>query len=58
MGFTDLVSDAGLTVLNSYLTTRSYIVGYVADSSHLLHWNPSPQPPFPSSRDGSQGLCV
>lgn len=27
MGFTDLVSDAGLTVLNSYLSTRSYIVG-------------------------------
>ncbi|KAH8598923.1 elongation factor 1-beta [Bisporella sp. PMI_857] len=28
MGFTDLVSDAGLTVLNSWLTTRSYVVGY------------------------------
>jgi len=28
MGFTDFVSDAGLTVLNSWLTTRSYIVGY------------------------------
>ncbi|RDL41995.1 Uncharacterized protein BP5553_01974 [Venustampulla echinocandica] len=28
MGFTDLVSDAGLTMLNSFLTTRSYIVGY------------------------------
>lgn len=37
MGFTDLVSDAGLTVLNSYLSTRSYIVGYVAASSRLLH---------------------
>lgn len=37
MGFTDLVSDAGLSVLNSYLATRSYIVGYVAASSHLLH---------------------
>ncbi|KAK1769762.1 translation elongation factor 1 beta [Phialemonium atrogriseum] len=27
MGFTDLLSDAGLTVLNSFLATRSYIVG-------------------------------
>lgn len=31
MGFTDLVSDAGLTVLNSFLATRSYIVGYVTN---------------------------
>ncbi|KAJ5635718.1 uncharacterized protein N7484_009031 [Penicillium longicatenatum] len=28
MGFTDLLSDSGLTVLNSWLTTRSYIVGF------------------------------
>ncbi|PYH65804.1 elongation factor 1-beta/delta [Aspergillus vadensis CBS 113365] len=28
MGFTDLHSDSGLTVLNSWLTTRSYIVGF------------------------------
>lgn len=28
MGFTDLVSEAGLTVLNNFLTTRSYILGY------------------------------
>ncbi|KAE8444263.1 translation elongation factor EF-1 beta subunit (eEF1B) [Mollisiaceae sp. DMI_Dod_QoI] len=28
MGFTDLLTDAGLTVLNSWLETRSYIVGY------------------------------
>jgi len=28
MGFTDLVSDAGSSVLNSWLTTRSYITGY------------------------------
>ncbi|CAI4216632.1 unnamed protein product [Parascedosporium putredinis] len=27
MGFTDLVSDAGLSILNSWVTTRSYIVG-------------------------------
>ncbi|KAI0141045.1 putative elongation factor 1-beta [Hypoxylon sp. NC0597] len=28
MGFTDLLSDAGQAVLNSWLTTRSYITGY------------------------------
>ncbi|KAJ6036560.1 hypothetical protein N7540_000839 [Penicillium herquei] len=28
MGFTDLLSDSGLTVLNEWLTTRSYIVGF------------------------------
>ncbi|PYH95936.1 elongation factor 1-beta [Aspergillus ellipticus CBS 707.79] len=27
MGFTDLVSEAGLTVANNYLATRSYVVG-------------------------------
>jgi elongation factor 1-beta len=35
MGFTDLVSEAGLTVLNSYLTTRSYIVGYNASQADV-----------------------
>ncbi|KAH8777793.1 hypothetical protein F5883DRAFT_237429 [Diaporthe sp. PMI_573] len=35
MGFTDLVSDAGLTVLNSYLTTRSYIVGHSATQADV-----------------------
>lgn len=47
MGFTDLVSDAGLSVLNSYLATRSYIVGYVAASSHLLHCIYHLEPPSP-----------
>jgi len=28
MGFADVLTDAGLTVLNNWLTTRSYIVGY------------------------------
>ncbi|KEY71035.1 hypothetical protein S7711_00859 [Stachybotrys chartarum IBT 7711] len=28
MGFTDLLTDAGAAVLNSWLSTRSYIVGY------------------------------
>jgi len=35
MGFTDLVSDAGITVLNSWLTTRSYIVGYSATQADV-----------------------
>jgi len=28
MGFTDLLTDAGLAMLNSWMTTRSYVVGY------------------------------
>lgn len=28
MGFTDFVSDTGVTLLNNWLRTRSYIVGY------------------------------
>jgi elongation factor 1-beta len=28
MGFTDFISDAGLTLLNNWVKTRSYIVGY------------------------------
>jgi elongation factor 1-beta len=28
MGFTNFVTDAGITMLNNWLTTRSYIVGY------------------------------
>ncbi|CAN8103237.1 unnamed protein product [Discula destructiva] len=36
MGFTDLVSDAGLAVLNSFLETRSYIVGYSATQADVV----------------------
>lgn len=28
MGFADLQSDAGLTMLDNWVTTRSYISGY------------------------------
>jgi len=35
MGFTDLVSDTGLTVLNSWLTTRSYIVGFTPSQADV-----------------------
>ena len=39
MGFTDLLTDAGLTVLNSWLTTRSYIVGYSATQADVATFN-------------------
>ncbi|KAI8966046.1 putative elongation factor 1-beta [Daldinia sp. FL1419] len=35
MGFTDLLSDAGLAVLNSWLTTRSYITGYAPSQADV-----------------------
>lgn len=35
MGFTDLLSDAGLTMLNSWLTTRSYIVGHAPSQADV-----------------------
>jgi len=35
MGFADLVSDAGLHMLNSWLTTRSYIVGYAPSQADV-----------------------
>ncbi|KAN0117431.1 hypothetical protein V8E51_003408 [Hyaloscypha variabilis] len=35
MGFTDLLTDTGLTVLNSWLTTRSYIVGYAPSQADV-----------------------
>lgn len=33
MGFTDLLTDAGLTVLNNWLLTRSYIAGFSASQA-------------------------
>ncbi|KAF2093033.1 elongation factor 1-beta [Rhizodiscina lignyota] len=35
MGFTDFVSDAGVTILNNWLKTRSYIVGYGASQADV-----------------------
>jgi elongation factor 1-beta len=35
MGFTDLLTDAGAAVLNSWLTTRSYIVGYTPSQADV-----------------------
>ncbi|KAK1781477.1 hypothetical protein QBC45DRAFT_430850 [Copromyces sp. CBS 386.78] len=35
MGFTDLLTDAGLTVLNNWLLTRSYVTGYTASQADV-----------------------
>lgn len=35
MGFADLLTDAGLAMLNSWLTTRSYITGYNASQADV-----------------------
>ncbi|KAI5866904.1 hypothetical protein GGS23DRAFT_552680 [Durotheca rogersii] len=36
MGFTDLLSDAGLAVLNSWVITRSYITGYAPSQADVV----------------------
>jgi len=36
MGFTDLLTDAGLTVLNNWLLTRSYVAGYSASQADAV----------------------
>jgi len=36
MGFVDFLTDAGLTSLNSWLTTRSYIVGYSPSQADVV----------------------
>jgi elongation factor 1-beta len=35
MGFTDLVSDAGLAMLNNWVKTRSYIIGYTPSQADV-----------------------
>ncbi|KAF1953410.1 hypothetical protein CC80DRAFT_420222 [Byssothecium circinans] len=35
MGFTDLLSDTGLTILNNWVKTRSYIVGYTPSQADV-----------------------
>ncbi|KAJ4296683.1 hypothetical protein N0V90_006731 [Kalmusia sp. IMI 367209] len=35
MGFSDLISDAGLTILNNWVKTRSYIVGYTPSQADV-----------------------
>jgi len=35
MGFSDFLTDAGLTILTNWLTTRSYIVGYAPSQADV-----------------------
>ncbi|KAF2131751.1 elongation factor 1 beta subunit [Dothidotthia symphoricarpi CBS 119687] len=35
MGFTDFISDAGLTLLNNWVRTRSYVVGYTPSQADV-----------------------
>jgi len=47
MGFTDLVSDAGLAMLNSWVKTRSYIVGYTPSQADVKVFQQIKQVPAP-----------
>lgn len=50
MGFTDLVGDAGLTMLNNWLVSRSYITGYAFFSlSGCRSWHHLLDDEIPSS---------
>jgi len=39
MGFTDFISDSGLALANSWLTTRSYISGYGPSQADVVSFN-------------------
>ncbi|KAH7414101.1 hypothetical protein DE146DRAFT_17150 [Phaeosphaeria sp. MPI-PUGE-AT-0046c] len=47
MGFTDLVSDAGLTLLNNWTRTRSYVVGYTPSQADVKVFQQIKQIPAP-----------
>ncbi|KAH7095819.1 hypothetical protein FB567DRAFT_40766 [Paraphoma chrysanthemicola] len=47
MGFTDLISDAGLTLLNNWVKTRSYIVGYSPSQADVKVYQQIKQIPAP-----------
>ncbi|KAH6615074.1 elongation factor 1 beta subunit [Boeremia exigua] len=47
MGFTDLVSDAGLTLLNNWVKTRSYIVSYTPSQADVKVFQQIKQIPAP-----------
>ncbi|KAH8727569.1 hypothetical protein GQ44DRAFT_648682 [Phaeosphaeriaceae sp. PMI808] len=47
MGFTDLVSDAGLTLLNNWVKTRSYVVGYSPSQADVKVFQQIKQIPAP-----------
>ncbi|KAL8810475.1 MAG: hypothetical protein Q9200_002547 [Gallowayella weberi] len=45
MGFTDFLSDAGLSMLESWVTTRSYIAGYGPSQADVTSFKALPAPP-------------
>ncbi|KAI9670701.1 MAG: Translation elongation factor 1 beta [Alyxoria varia] len=45
MGFADLVSDAGLTMLDKWVTTRSYIAGYSPSQADVKTFQATKKPP-------------
>ncbi|KAL8724227.1 MAG: hypothetical protein Q9166_008072 [cf. Caloplaca sp. 2 TL-2023] len=45
MGFADFLSDAGLTMLESWVTTRSYIAGYGPSQADVASFKALPGPP-------------
>ncbi|UZP33428.1 hypothetical protein NXS19_001244 [Fusarium pseudograminearum] len=57
MGFTDLLSETGAHVLNSWLSTRSYIVGQSASQADVAAFKalsgPPPARATPTPLDGT-----
>jgi len=47
MGFTDFVSDAGLTLLNNWVKTRSYVVGYTPSQADVKVFQQIKEAPAP-----------
>jgi len=47
MGFTDFVSDTGLALLNNWVKTRSYIVGYTPSQADVKVFQQLKTPPAP-----------
>ncbi|KAL8783176.1 MAG: hypothetical protein Q9213_004805 [Squamulea squamosa] len=45
MGFADFLSDAGLSMLESWVTTRSYITGYGPSQADVASFKALPAPP-------------
>lgn len=47
MGFTDFVSDAGLTLLNNWVKTRSYVLGYSPSQADVKVFQQIKEAPAP-----------
>jgi len=45
MGFTDFITDGGLTLLNNWVKTRSYIVGYGPSQADVASFKAFEKPP-------------